>query len=145
RATTQSPTTGPPTYHASCWCTARDDSRSAYMYMECPVTPARLPGQDHQSISRGPSKRGSPSSGIGAQSTAEDIHWRHRGVIPGEACNAPNRTPTTPSPPGSPEKTWPPQSPQKDFGSPVSGLQVRSEPAPVTNVTPVAGKIAFVD
>ena len=49
-----------------------------------------------------------------------------------------------PSEPGSPENTCPPHSPQKDFGSPVSGRQVRSEPWPATTVTPVAGRTAFV-
>ena len=72
--------------------------------------------------------RGSPSSGIGAQSGADDSHWRQRGWMPGSPCSAPKRTPTIPSDAfGSPAKTCPPQIPQNDFESPSTACQVRSE------------------
>ncbi len=65
--------------------------------------------------------------------------------MPGSPSTAPSRTPTIPSPSGSPLYTWPPQCSQNDFGCPFSGRQVRIASAPATSVKAPAGTIPFID
>jgi hypothetical protein len=53
------------------------------------------------------------------------------------------RTRVSNGPPGSPPVTWPPHTPQNDFGRPSSGVQVRTASAPAVKRKPSEATIAF--